>query len=33
LDQGLVGMAGAGMHHQAGGLVQHEQLVVFVDDL
>ena len=33
IDQGAVGIAGRRMHHQAGRLVDHDQVVVFIDDL
>ena len=33
IEQGAVGMAGGRMHHQPGGLVEHQQVIVFVDDV
>ena len=33
VEQRAVGMASGGMHHQAGGLVQHEDVVIFEHDV
>jgi hypothetical protein len=33
VDQGMLLMAGTGMHHDPGGLVQHQQIVVLEKDL
>lgn len=33
VEQGAVHVAGRRVHHQAGGLVQHQQVVVLVDDV
>ena len=33
VEQGAILMPGRRMHHQAGGLVDHQQCVVFIDDI
>ncbi|MCY1562913.1 hypothetical protein D9M68_1003770 [compost metagenome] len=33
VEQGAIGMPGSRVHHQARRLVDHQQLVVFIDDI
>ena len=33
VDERVLPVAGGGMHHEAGGLVEHEDVIVFVQDL